>query len=92
VTDRHAATADYVFGLSTTNGGALVFYTDTAELTLVPPDGEALHLTVPGFYSPGQTVRTAGIGYLEQFAAYVPQRGGSGLRIVADYSGITARN
>lgn len=92
VTDRHAATADYVFGLSTTNGGALVFYTDSAELTLVPPDGEALHLTIPGFYSPGQAVRTAGIGYLEQFAAYVPQRGGSGPRIVADYSGITARN
>ena len=92
VTDRHAATADYVFGLSTTNGGALVFYTDTAELTLVAPAGEALHLTIPGFYSPGQAVRTAGIGYLEQFAAYVPRRGGSGLRIVADYSGITARN
>jgi len=92
VTDRHAATVGYVFGLSTTNGGALVFYTDTAELTLVPPAGEALHLTIPGFYSPGQAVRTAGIGYLEQFAAYIPPRGESGRRIVADYSGITARN
>jgi hypothetical protein len=92
VTDRHAVAGDDVFALRTTDGGALVFYTDAAELTLVPPAGEALHLTIPGFYSPGQALRTAGIGYLEQFAAYVPPLGGSGLRIVADYSGITAKN
>jgi hypothetical protein len=92
VTDRHAPTADYVFALRTTDGGALVFYTDAAELTLAPPAGEALHLTIPGFYSSGQALKTAGIGYLEQFATYVPPRGGSGLRVVADYSGITAKN
>ncbi|WP_300612671.1 hypothetical protein [Trebonia sp.] len=28
----------------------------------------------------------------EQFATYVPPRGGSGLRVVADYCGITAAN
>jgi hypothetical protein len=92
VTDRHAPTAADVFGLRTTDGGALLFYTVAAELTLVPPAGEDLHLTIPGFYSPGQALRTAGIGYLEQFAAYVPARAGSGLRVVADYSGITAKN
>jgi hypothetical protein len=92
VTDRHAPTAGYVFALRTADGGALVFYTDTAELTLAPPAGEALHLTIPGFYSPGQALRSAGIGYMEQFATYVPRRGGSGLRVVADYSGITAKN
>jgi hypothetical protein len=92
VTDRHAATAGYVFALRTADGGALVFYTDSAELTMVPPAGEALHLTIPGFYSPGQALRTAGVGYLEQFAAYVPPVRGSGLRIVADYSGITAKS
>jgi hypothetical protein len=91
VTDRHAATADYPFALRTTDGGALVFYTDAAELRLVPPAGEALHLTIPGFYSPGQALRTAGVGYLEQFAAYIPPLRGSGLRIIADYSGITAK-
>jgi hypothetical protein len=93
VTDRHApAPGTPVFGLATTDGGALLFYTDAAELTLSPPAGEALHLTIPGFYSPGQSLSTAGIGYLEQFATYVPPRGGSGLRVVADYSGITSRN
>jgi len=91
VTDRHAPAADgQVFGLRTTDGGALLFYTNTAELTLVPPAGEALHLTIPGFYSPGPALATARIGYLEQLATYVPPRGGSGLRVVADYSGITA--
>jgi hypothetical protein len=92
VTDRHAATTDSVFALRTADGGALVFYTDSAELTMVPPGGEALHLTIPGFYSPGQALRTAGVGYLEQFAAYVPPVRGAGLRIVADYSGMTAKN
>lgn len=93
VTDRHApAPGTPVFGLATAGGGALLFYTDGAELTLTPPAGEALHLTIPGFYSAGQSLSTAGVGYLEQFATYVPPRGGSGLRVVADYSGITARN
>ena len=35
-----------------------------------------MHLTVPGFYSPGQALTRAGIGYLEQFAAYDPPAGG----------------
>jgi hypothetical protein len=93
VTDRHApGDGGHVFGLRTTDGGALLFYTDTAELTLVPPAGEALHLTIPGFYSPGQALSRAGIGYTEQFATYVPPRGRSGPRVVADYSGITGKN
>jgi hypothetical protein len=92
VTDRHAPGSGDVLGLRTTDGGALLFYTVAAELTLVPPAGEDLHLTIPGFYSPGQAMRTAGIGYMEQFATYVPPRDGSGLRVVADYSGITAKN
>lgn len=92
VTDRHAPAGGQVFGLRTSDGGALVFYTDAAELTLTPPAGEAMHLTIPGFYSPGRPLTTAGVRYLEQFATYVPPRGGSGLRVVADYSGITAKN
>jgi hypothetical protein len=92
ITDQHAPAGGAVFGLLTTDGGALMFYTDAAELTLTAPSGEMLHLTIPGFYSPGQALTTAGIGYLEQFAAYVPAKGGTGLRVVADYSGITASN
>jgi hypothetical protein len=91
VTDRHAAASGgQVFGLATTGGGALLFYTDAAEMTLTPPQGEVMHLSIPGFYSPGQDLSRAGIGYLEQFATYVPPRGGSGLRVVADYSGLTS--
>ena len=93
VTDQHApASGAPVFGLRTADGGALLFYTDAAELTLTPPPGEVMHLTIPGFYSPGETLTRAGVGYLEQFAAHVPPRGGTGQRIGADYSGITARN
>ncbi len=89
VTDRHAPGPGQVFGLATAGGGALLFYTDTALLHLAPPAGDALHLAIPGFFSPGHARGAASIGYTEQFATYVPPRGGPGLRIVADYSGIT---
>jgi hypothetical protein len=93
VSGRHTpASGGQVFGLRTADGGALLFYTDAAELTLTPPPGNMLRLTIPGFYSPGEALSRAGIGYLEQFATYVPARGGSGLRVIADYSGITSRN
>jgi hypothetical protein len=93
VSGRHApAPGGQLFGLRTADGGALLFYTDAAELTLTPPPGNVLRLTIPGFYSPGQALSRAGIGYLEQFATYVPARGGSGLKVIADYSGITSRN
>jgi hypothetical protein len=90
VTDAHAPSGDGVYGLRTSDGGALLFYTDAAELTLTAPAGEVMHLAIPGFYSPGQTLSRAGIGYLEQFATYDPPSGDSGLRVVADYSGITS--
>lgn len=89
VLDRHAPGPGQVFGLRTTGGGALFFYTDSARLSLTPPAGEALHLTIPGFFSSGRARSGAAIGYLDQFATYVPPRGGSGLRIVGDYSGMT---
>jgi hypothetical protein len=95
VTDAHAPSGP-VYGLRTTDGGALLFYADSAELTLTAPAGEAMHLTIPGFYSPSQSLTRAAIGYQEQFATYDPPSGGgaggmtSGLRVVADYSGITS--
>src|SRR5215469_5608074 len=90
VTDSHTPSAGGVYGLRTAGGGALLFYTGAAELTLTAPAGQVMHLTVPGYYSPGQALTRAGIGYLEQFATYDPPPGGSGLRVVADYSGITS--
>jgi hypothetical protein len=93
VTDAHTAasgTAGQVFALQTADGGALVFYTDAAQVTLTPPAGTMLHLTVPGFYSPGQGLSQAQLSYLEQFAAYDPPAGGGQAPgVVADYSGIT---
>jgi hypothetical protein len=91
-TDRHAPGPGGVFGLRTLDGGALLFFTDTAEISLAPPRNAIMHLTIPGFYSPGESLHSAGVGYLEQFAVYDPPHGGPGLRVVADNSGITARN
>jgi len=89
VTDAHTPSGP-AYGLRTSDGGALLFYTDAAELTLTAPAGEAMHLTIPGFYSPSQSLTRAGVGYLEQFATYDPPSGSAGLRVVADYSGITS--
>lgn len=95
VTDAHTAASGadgQEFALRTTDGGALVFYTDAAQLTITPPAGSMLHLTIPGFYSPTQALNVAGVSYLEQFAAYDPPAGGGASRVVADYSGITGKN
>ena len=94
-TDTHTAAAGadgQEFALLTADGGALVFYTDAAELTITPPAGSLLRLTVPGFYSSSQPLTKATVSYLEQFAAYDPPAGGGAPRIVADYSGITGTN
>jgi hypothetical protein len=96
VTDVHTAAAGAAgqeFALRTADGGALVFYTDAAQVTLTPPAGTMLHLTVPGFYSPAQGLSQAGMSYLEQFATYDPPAGaGQAPSVVADYSGITGKN
>ena len=92
-TDAAATGADgQAFALLTTNGGALVFYTDSAELTIAPPAGSKLRLTVPGFYSSAQTVTHAGLTYLEQFAAYDPPPNAGPPTVLAEYSGRTGKN
>jgi hypothetical protein len=95
VTDAHAAvtgTVGQTFALLTTNGGALVFYTDAANLTITPPTGSMLRLTVPGFYSAADPVTRAGLAYLDQFAAYDPPQGAGSPIVIADYSGPTGKN
>jgi len=92
VTDAHTTAAGpdgQEFALLTADGGALVFYTDAARLTITPPAGSTLHLTVPGLYTPAQALPQADISYLEQYAAYDPPAGVGTPRVVADYSGIT---
>jgi hypothetical protein len=94
VTDTRAPAAGadgQEFALLTSDGGALAFYTDAAEVTITPPAGSALRLIIPGFYSPSQDLSRAGVSYLEQFAAYDPPAGRGAPRVVADYSGITGK-
>ena len=75
--DTHSVPADPVFALKTTDGGALVFYTVAAHLVLTPPDGDTISaLNIPGYYSPSTSagLTSAAVGYVEQFATYVPAR------------------
>jgi hypothetical protein len=89
VSVRHSPTNGPVFGLRTTDGGALLFYTDAAETRLTAPRGQTMRLKIAGFYD-GKRLTTANVGYLEQFATYDPPQGTTGPRVVADYSGITS--
>ena len=94
VTDTHSVPADPVFALRTADGGALVFYTTAARLTLTPPDGDTIStLTIPGYYSPSSSagLRSAAVGYIEQFATYIPVAGNSDRDVVADISSIASR-
>jgi hypothetical protein len=93
-TDTHSVPADPVFALKTTTGGALVFYTTAAKLTLTPPDGGTISsLTIPGYYSPSSSsgLTSATVGYMEQFATYIPPAGNSDRDVVADISSIASR-
>jgi hypothetical protein len=99
ITDRHSVTSGAegrVHALATVGGGALVFYTDAAELTITPPAGTRLHLTVPGFYAKARSLSRAAVSYLEQFAVYDPPANGgtaaASVRVIADYAGITGKN
>jgi len=95
VTDGHTAAAGtdgQEFALLTVGGGALVFYTDAAQLTVTAPPGTVLHVTIPGYYSPSQPVAEATVSYLEQFAADDPASGQGAPRVIGDYSAITGKN
>jgi len=91
VTDTHSAGPGPAFGLRAKGGGAVFFYSLTARLRLLPPAGDTFRVTIPGYYSPGQTLRSATIGYIEQFAAFDPASGKGGPRAVAAASSIAGR-
>jgi hypothetical protein len=93
-TDVHAAPAGQVFALKTTSGGALVFYTTAAQLTLTPANGDTISgLNIPGYYSPANSagLTSATVGYVEQFATYIPPAGSNARDVVADISSIASR-
>jgi hypothetical protein len=90
ITDRHApATAGQAFALRTAGGGALVFYTVAATVTITPPPGSVFHLAIPGLQAPGPPLRRVVLQYRDQFAAYDPPAGSGPPVIIAAYSGIT---
>ena len=89
-TDTHRQAPGAVYGLRTADGGALLFYTVTAQLTLAPPAGQSFQIAIPGYYSPASTQTRAVVGYIDQFATYDPPHSGSP-RITADTSGIASR-
>jgi hypothetical protein len=89
VTDRHG-TSGLVFALKTAGSGALVFYHLTARLSLAPPPGQTMQLSMPGFYSSSQALISAAVDYADQFASYIPA-GSARPAIVADASGVTGR-
>ena len=95
VTDTDAAaagTAGQTFALRTSNGGALVFYADSAELTITSPPGSTLRLNVPSLYSATQALTSARLAYLDQFAAYDPPATAGPPTVIATYSGLTGKN
>ena len=85
-TDRHSLSGP-IFGLKTADGGVFMFYGLTARLSLAPPPGETFKLDIPGYYSPGRTLTSATVMYVDQFATYIPS-GPASLRVVADASGV----
>jgi hypothetical protein len=93
-TDVHSVPADPVFALKTTSGGALVLYTTAAQLTLAAPGGATIGaLTIPGYYLPTSSagLASAVLGYVEQFATYIPPSGSDARDVVADISSIASR-
>ena len=94
VVDAHAAAAGasgQEFALRTTDGGALVFYTDAAQVTVAAPPGSVVRLGIPGFLAAGQGSPRATVSYLEQFAAYDPPAGGGTPGSSATSPGLPAR-
>jgi hypothetical protein len=90
VSVTHAAAGYQVFGLETTGGGALLFYTDTAQVTATPPKRKTLKLSVPGYYNTKQRLKSATLGFLDQFAVYDPPVTIPGMTVIADYSGVVS--
>jgi hypothetical protein len=89
ITIAHSASTDPVFGLRTTDGGALLFYDVGARLTLTAPPGSTLRVNIPGFVSTGGKATDLTLSYLEQFATDdTPAGGGTPARVIADYSGL----
>ncbi len=92
-TDTHTPAAGPVFGLRTTGGGALLFYSLSASLTLTAPaGGPPLDIEIPGYYALTQTESSAQVPYVDQLAVYDPPGSGTRPLVVADSGGVASRD
>jgi hypothetical protein len=91
VSDQHTQTGYGIIGLRTSDGGALLFYTDAAVVTFTAPRGKTFQMPIPGVYSSKQRLGWAGMRFLDQLATYDPPQGAGAPRVVADYSGIQGK-
>lgn len=89
-TDLHATTTDPVYALRTTDGGALVLYDLTADLSLGVPYGGMMGLMairVPGFLNGKEKPQASfDIRYGDQFAVQEPPGKTAHPTVVADAS------
>jgi hypothetical protein len=86
--DEAHSPAQTVYALRTAGGGALVLYAGSATLRLAPPAGQALSITIPGFYPPGRAESSAQLRFTEQFAVADPPLGHGQPQVIADASGL----
>jgi len=90
ITSAHSATTDPLFGLRTTDGGALLFYDVAARITLTAAPGTKLQVDIPGFVSSAGQASQVMLEYLDQLAVNDPPAGaGAPAQIIGDYSGLT---
>jgi hypothetical protein len=87
VQDMHATTADRVYALQTTGGGALVFYDISATLTISTVYGQLFSLKYSGFITGTQQDSNFEVEYREQFAVYEPVGTPATPQVVAENSG-----
>jgi hypothetical protein len=86
ISDTHSAQGK-VFGLETVGGGVLAFFGLTAQLQISAPAGQVFNLDKPGFYQPDQPLTSVSIGYVDEFAVYLPPGQDPVPQVVADASG-----
>ncbi len=92
LTLKHTPSGNQVFGLRTTDGGALLFYDLGATMTMTAPQGSSLQIQIPGYYSSDQPVTSATLPYVDQFAVFDPPQPQMGSPVaVASAGGIASQ-
>jgi hypothetical protein len=85
--DQHQVTTDPVYALRTTDGGALVFYNLTAQLTIGAPDAVPFTMTIVGIFDGKDSMRAADVNYDDQFVVDEAAGASATPTVIANYSG-----